>query len=138
MVYVSSCEVYLVIIPSIFLRRLYVKKSLKNTEEGFELMLRNVLADAVLIKPLEIHVDSKPIPIGSIKLITESGSVLNKDVSESNPVNFSLNTAVTIRVEGIKLEPGEHEIVFVATTKDYGSIKFNVRDSIGFATVLVC
>lgn len=118
------------IIPSVFLRRLYIKKSLKNTEEGFELMLKNVLADAVLTKPLEIYVDNKLVPVDSVKLITESKSMLNKDVSESNPVSFSLNTTVTIRVEGVKLEPGEHEIVFIVTTKDYGSIKFNVKDSI--------
>jgi hypothetical protein len=115
-------------VPAIILRRLYVKKSLKNTETGFQFTLKNVLADATLSKPLEISVDDKPIPIDKVTLETDSGTISNKDITEANPAYFALNTHVVVRVEGVRLGPGEHKILLSAVSKEYGSIKFDIKD----------
>ncbi|MGB9828248.1 hypothetical protein IMZ38_04915 [Thermosphaera chiliense] len=115
-------------VPAIILRRLYVKKSLKNNETGFQFSLKNVLADASLSKPLEITIDDKPVPLDKITLESDSKTILNKDISDTNPVDFALNTLVTIRIEGIRLEPGEHKIVISAVSKEYGPIKFDIKD----------
>jgi len=116
-------------VPAFILRRLYVKGSLKNVENGFEFSLRNVLADAELVKPLEIYVDDTQIPLENVTLIAGTTSISNKDIAESNPVKFSLNMTSTIRVDGAKLEPGEHKITLVVTVKGYGTIKFDIRDT---------
>ncbi|MCC5990567.1 MAG: hypothetical protein LM558_03565 [Thermosphaera sp.] len=115
-------------VPAIILRRLYVKKSLKNTETGFQFTLKNVLADATLSKPLEISVDDKPIPIDKVTLETDSGTIWNKDITEANPANFARNTHVVVRVEGVRLGPGEHKILLSAVSKEYGPIKFDIKD----------
>uniref|UniRef100_A0A7C2FCF5 Hydroxymethylglutaryl-CoA reductase-like domain-containing protein n=1 Tax=Thermosphaera aggregans TaxID=54254 RepID=A0A7C2FCF5_9CREN len=115
-------------VPALILRRLYVKKSMKNTETGFQFSLKNVLADASLSKPLEIIIDDKPVPIDKITLESDSKVILNKDISDANPVDFALNTQVTVRVEGVKLEPGEHKIVISAVSREYGPIKFDIKD----------
>lgn len=115
-------------VPAFILRRLYVKGSLKNVENGFEFSLKNVLADAELVKPLEIYVNDTRIPLESITLIAGTTSISNKDLSDSNPVKFSLNMTVTIRVNGVRLEPGEHKITLVVAVKGYGMIKFDLRD----------
>jgi len=112
------------------LRRLYVKKSLKNTDNGFEFALKNILADATIVKPLEISVDDNPIPVDKVVLITDSKIISNKDVSESNPVEFSLNTTVTVRIDGKRLDQGEHKLLITGVTKEYGRIKFDVKDRV--------
>lgn len=121
-------------VPAFILRRLYVKGSLRNVENGFEFSLRNVLADAELIKPLEIYVDDTQIPLENVTLIAGTTSISNKDIAESNPVKFSLNMTATIRVDGARLEPGEHKITLVVTVKGYGTIKFDVRDVLSSPT----
>jgi len=117
-------------VPAAILRRLYVKKSLKNINDGFEFTLKNILADATIIKPLEISVDDKPVPIDKIILITDSKTISNKDISGENPVEFTVNTTIGIRIEGMKLEPGEHKILIKGETKEYGEIKFDIKDKI--------
>ncbi len=121
-------------VPAFILRRLYVKGSLKNVENGFEFSLRNVLADAELVRPLEIYVDDTQVPLESITLIAGATSVSNKDISESNPVNFTLNTTATIRVRGVTLGSGEHKITLVVVVRGYGTIKFDIRDVLGPST----
>jgi len=121
-------------VPAFILRRLYVKGSLRNVENGFEFSLRNVLADAELIKPLEIYVDDTQIPLENVTLIAGTTSISNKDIAESNPVKFSLNMTATIRVDGARLEPGEHKITLVVTVKGYGTIKFDIRDALSSPT----
>jgi hypothetical protein len=58
------------------LRRLYVKKSLKNTSEGVEFTLKNILADATINKPLEITIDNNPVPLEKVILVAESKTTL--------------------------------------------------------------
>jgi hypothetical protein len=57
-------------------------------------------------------------------------SFSNKEVSESNPVEFSLNTMVTVRVDGERLDQGEHKLLITGVTKEYGRIKFDVKDRV--------
>lgn len=117
-------------VPAMILRRLYVKRSLKNIDNGFEFTLKNILADASIVKPLEISVNDNPVPVDKITLISDSKTISNKDISESNPLEFSLNTTVTVRIEGVKLEQGEHKILITGVTKEYGKIKFDIKDKI--------
>ena len=38
------------------LRSLFVKKSLKNTESGFQMQMKNSISDATLIEPIKIEI----------------------------------------------------------------------------------
>ena len=112
------------------LRRLYVKKSLKNTSEGVEFTLKNILADATINKPLEITIDNNSIPPEKVILVTESKTIRNTEISSEKPLDFSLNTSIIIRIERLKLDPGQHKIAISGATKEYGDIKFDVLDKI--------
>ena len=112
------------------LRRLYVKKSLKNTSEGVEFTLKNILADATITKPLEITIDNNPVPLEKVILVTESKTIRNNEISSEKPLDFSLNTSIIIKIEGLKLNPGQHKIAISGATKEYGDIKFDVLDRI--------
>jgi len=117
-------------VPAMILRRLYVKKSLKNTTRGAEFVLKNILADATIVKPVEIAVDDKSLPLDKIVLISEGKEVKSSEISESNPLDFSLNTSITIVLEGVQLERGQHKIVISTNTREYGAVKFDITDSI--------
>ena len=117
-------------VPAMILRRLYVKKSLKNTSEGVEFTLKNILADATINKPLEITIDNNPIPLEKVILVAENKTIQNTEISSEKPLDFSLNTSIIIRVEGLKLDPGQHKIAISGTTKEYGNIKFDIVDKV--------
>lgn len=115
-------------IPSFLLRRLYVKGSLTNVEEGFQFILTNPLANATLVKPLTLTIDDQPVDPARIKLLSEGKSLSNSEISESSPVDFRVNSSVTVVVEGVKLTPGEHRISISSSVKGYGDIKFEIKD----------
>ena len=45
-------------------------------------------------------------------------------------MEFSLNTMVTVRVDGERLDQGEHKLLITGVTKEYGRIKFDVKDRV--------
>lgn len=117
-------------VPSFLLKKLYVKNSLKNTDEGFEFDLKNTLMDATITKPVTLHVDNKLIPPGTITITAEDTTWKAADISESNPAPLKVNVQVTMRVKGETLKSGEHSLEIGATTKEYGDIEFTVTDSL--------
>jgi len=117
-------------VPSFILKKLYIKKSLKPVDNGFELQLKNVLADATIIKPVEVAVDGNPVPLDNVKLVIGSEEKPSSSISESNPLPFNLKAVVKVVVTNYKLEPGQHKITLKTKTKEYGDIKFDIKEKI--------
>ncbi|MEM0015184.1 MAG: hypothetical protein QXX81_00915 [Zestosphaera sp.] len=115
-------------IPPFILRRLYVKGSLTNVESGFQFTLTNSLGDATLVKPLSLAVDEQPLDPARVKLLSEGKVIPNSEISETNPVDFRVNSSATIVVEGLRLQPGEHRIVISSSARGYGDIRFEIKD----------
>lgn len=115
--------IYLVKIPPDILKKLYVKDSLKNIEDGFQFELRNVLADATIVGPIKISIDDKDIDPGRIKLVIEENEINSKDISSEKPVIFRIKKVVKIKVKDEKLEPGSHNIRLETATREYGNLK---------------
>ena len=59
-------------IPPDILKKLYVKDSLKNIEDGFQFELRNVLADATIVGPIKISIDDKAVSYTHLTLPTKA------------------------------------------------------------------
>lgn len=106
---------------------LYVKGSLSNVEGGFKFTLKNTLVDATILAPLTLKVDGKLVDPHKVKMISQGKTVVNAEISESNPAAFYVNVPVDVIIEGLRLEPGEHVIEVEASTI-YGAIKFEIRD----------
>ena len=53
----------MVSVPSFLLRKLYVKGSLKNTDEGFQFQLRNSLGSGYAHKMMALEVDDRILDI---------------------------------------------------------------------------
>ncbi len=107
-----------------------MQKSLRNTDIGFEFRIKNVLMDGTIVSPVALVVDNKEIPEEDVIIEAEGTIWKAAEISESNPAPLKVNVEVTLSVKGSNLKPGEHEIEIAAVTKEYGDIKFAVKDSV--------
>lgn len=117
-------------IPSFLLKKLYVKGSLKNTENGFEMVLRNNLAPGTLIGMGGVTIDDTTYPPEAITMKTPQGELKGNEISNQSPATFGMNVDVKISVQGAQLSPGEHHVVFSVLTREIGRIQFDVTDSL--------
>ncbi|HOG46450.1 MAG TPA: hypothetical protein PLJ35_01540 [Anaerolineae bacterium] len=117
-------------VPSFLLKKLYVKGSLKNTEAGFELAIRNNLAPGTLIGMGALVIDDVTYPPEAIHLKTPQAAVNGAEVSSKNPVTFAMNVEVQIVVDGPPLTPGQHHLVFAVMTREIGRVEFDITDSL--------
>lgn len=117
-------------VPPALLKRLYIKGSLSNTEEGFSFKLKNTLAPGTIIAFKGINVDDKPCPLESIYLVTPTAERLAAEVGAKNPFPLQVNQEITMAVKGVKLEPGRHIVTIKVTTKEVGDLEIPVEDEI--------
>ena len=117
-------------VPSFILKKLYVKKSLKNVDDGFMAELKNVLADATITEPVKLTVDNRPVAPESIELTVEDKTIKSTEISADNPIEFNLHTTVVVKVKGDPLPEGQHKLEFETKTKEYGGISFAIKDSV--------
>ena len=83
------------------LRTLFVKKSLKNVEDGFQLQMKNSISDATIIEGIKFEIKGDTIE-GKEKykdFVIEIGDTIveNKKVNEQNPANFNVKSIATLR-----------------------------------------
>ena len=81
----------MVSVPAFLLRRLYVKKSLKNTPDGFEFHLRNQLGSGYSHGVHPITVDGVELPIGSAVFDLDGDVISFSDVSRDRTLTLALN-----------------------------------------------
>ncbi|MHA1770111.1 MAG: hydroxymethylglutaryl-CoA reductase [Candidatus Thorarchaeota archaeon] len=117
-------------IPSFLLRKLYVKKSLTNTDNGFSFKLKNALSQGTAIGMEPIKIDDVEIPLDSTVIEAEGVKVKASEISESNPFMIKVGVDITLQVNGDPLATGEHKIDIALKTKEAGTLKFDVTDSI--------
>ncbi len=118
-------------IPSMLLRQLYTLGSLKNVENGVQFAIKNRLTDVEFTELKSIRINQQEVSIENISIGLGDGAFLNAiDVSESNPIAFPLRNVILINARTENLPNGKHKIEISAKAKGFGSLKFEVEDSI--------
>ena len=117
-------------IPSFLLRRIYVKGSLANADDGFLFKLKNPLSPVTAITIDPIKVDGTEYPLEKIKILSGDTEFAATEVSESNAVPIRVGVEITIRITGESLPGGEHTVELGLHTKEVGSLSFDFKDSI--------
>lgn len=118
-------------IPVFLLKKLYVKGSLRNTAEGFELAIQNTIAPGTIVGMLPIVVDGKEYTLEQTRVVVTDGKMLTSaDVSTRSPLKFGVGQKVTIQVKGEPLSSGLHKLVLSPKTKEAGTLKIPVDDTI--------
>ena len=117
------------IIPSIMLKRLYVTGSLVNTDDGFQLAIRNTLAAGTIIGLGPVTVDGVAYDADAISVdmlgVRRSATEVTPDAS----LRFNMATTATIAVKAAPLPQGIHEIAITTDTREAGRLVIQVTDS---------
>ena len=118
------------------LRTLFVKKSLKNVENGFQLQMKNSISDATIIEGIKVEIKGDTIE-GKEKykdFVIEIGNttIENKKITEQNPANFDVKTLATLRFKRDEPLPvGKYKLRFSRLlTEEYGDIPFSMKERI--------
>lgn len=117
-------------IPSFLLAKLYVKGSLKNTDTGFELALKNIIDSTLLIGIGPITAGGRAYDGAAITLIVFEKSVNGAELSRQNPVSVRMGVPLKVCVTGDPLSPGAQRVSVAATTSDIGKIQFDISDTV--------
>ena len=123
----------MVTVPGFLLRRLYVKQSLANTEDGFQFELMNRLGSGYSHKVLPLTVDGAEIPIDSAEFDLEGKPTRFDQVTEQSTLTLAMNKAIVVRVTGTRLEPGAHKIGMGFDVPGLGTLRFDFSDIVADA-----
>ena len=123
----------MVTVPGFLLRRLYVKQSLTNTEDGFQFELMNRLGPGYSHKVHPLTVDGAEIPVGSAEFHLEDDTIRFDHVTEQSTLTLAMNKTIVVRVSGTSLEPGAHKIGMGFDAPGLGTLSFDFTDTVSDA-----
>ncbi|HEX9369730.1 MAG TPA: hydroxymethylglutaryl-CoA reductase [Roseiflexaceae bacterium] len=122
------------LIPSMLLRQLYTFGSLKNTEGGVQLSIKNRLSDAEFTELQGVKIDGRAVPLEAIVLDLGDGTRLAPgSVSASEPIAFPLRKTLTLQAAIDPLPLGKHRIEIAFKSRPFGALKFEIEDAIAEA-----
>jgi hydroxymethylglutaryl-CoA reductase (NADPH) len=116
--------------PSFVLAKLYVKGSLKNTADGFEFSLKNII-DATMLSGIgPIVAGDQSYEGAALTAIIGDKQWRGDEVSKTNLVPVKMGVPLRVLVQGGPLPAGEVKLTITATTSDIGKVKFDVKDRV--------
>ncbi|MBY6203501.1 hydroxymethylglutaryl-CoA reductase [Halomonas denitrificans] len=118
-------------IPRALLKKTYNRGSLKNDDRGVRFSLKNRLAPAALVAIDRIVIDGETIDASTVRVSLDGGDPIPlNDLAVGSTVDFPLGALLTLSIDRSALDEGEHEIVLEFTAQPFGSLAFDVRDSL--------
>jgi hydroxymethylglutaryl-CoA reductase (NADPH) len=117
-------------IPAFLLRKLYIKGSLENVDDGFQFKIKNSLSPGTAISMDPLRVNDIEYPLDAVTVSSEEGEVKTSEISEDNTFPIKVGVEITVRVTGEPLSEGEHKLDIGITTKEAGKLAFDVTDAI--------
>lgn len=117
-------------IPTFLLRKLYIKGSLENMDDGFQFKLKNSISSGTAINVAPIKVNGNEYPLDATTISSADGEITANEISEGNTFPIKVGLDITIHVKGAQLPAGDHTIDISLTTKEVGKLAFDVTDSL--------
>ena len=118
----------MILVPSFLLKRLYVKGSLRNNEQGFQFELKNTLGSGYGNELLPLTLDGKELPKESSYFISDAEEISFSAVNKDKPFTLAMNKTLTILVKGVTLSEGPHKIGMSFVAEGLGKLGFDVAD----------
>ncbi len=119
------------LVPSFLLKKLYLKGSFKNTANGFQLSLNNILAPGTILGISPLQIDGRNVPLDQIQIIVNNESPIRaSDITLNSPRTFPINATATFNVQDQPLTPGPHRLTVQINTKEVGELKIDAEDTI--------
>jgi len=97
-------------IPEFLLRSLYIKRSLKNIDVGFEFQIKNELGPVRVTSAQALRLDRKPVPLDKYQFILGDTIAAFDEVSAENSVPMRKGESLTVLVQGASPLRGRHTL----------------------------
>ena len=117
-------------VPSFLLKRLYVKGSLRNTEEGFQLSLKNCLGSGYAQRLLPLKVDGEEMPVENSFFLVEGREAPFSAVNHETPFTLAINRVSHVVVKGRQLKRGPHKVGVGFSVVGLGDLSFEIADMV--------
>ncbi|MDD3420298.1 MAG: hypothetical protein PHE78_06850 [Candidatus Gastranaerophilales bacterium] len=119
-----------VIIPEFLLRRIYRAGSLRITDEGIAIDLKNMLGPGVISGIGFVEVNGEKHTPEELKLITSGQETTADAITPDNPVIFRLHQEGTLILQGVKeLNQGINRIILELISKDAGKVQVSLNEN---------
>ena len=118
----------MVTVPSFLLRRLYVKGSLRNTDDGVQFQLMNKLGTGYARKLLPLALNGHEISLERSFYFANGEQHPFDFVSDATPLTLDLNKTTTITIKGLKLSSEPHTIGMRFEVPGLGILHFDFTD----------
>ena len=116
-------------VPGFLLRRLYVRGSLRRTDDGFQLELKNTLGSGYARRLLPLQVNGVQIPLASCFFEVDGVRRAFSDVTPDSPFSLALNRTSLLGGEGAGLPDGVVEVTIGFEVQGLGELSFSVKDT---------
>jgi hypothetical protein len=117
-------------VPAFILRRLYVKGSLHNRDDGWGFKLKNNLGSGYAHGMIPLTIDDAEIAMNSSFFEQDGEEHSFADVTREATFGLKMNRDILIYVRGAQLEPGNRKIVIGFEVPGLGTLKFDFKDDI--------
>ena len=117
-------------VPAFILRRLYLKGSLHNRDDGWGFKLKNTLGAGYARGLIPVSVDGVEIPMEQSFFAKEGEETSFTDVPENNTFGLKLHHEILIYFRGDPLEIGNRKIAMGFIVPGLGTLKFDFNDDV--------
>ena len=121
----------MVVVPEFLIKRIYQKGSLKRTDDGASVVLKNVLGPGFISGFNYVKINDVVYEPQDVKFVTNGQELLGTEVSEANPVAFRLGQSGTLIMSGKAcLVEGTNKIIIEALNPEAGKVVLSVEDTV--------
>ncbi len=123
-------------IPNFILKKLYIKGSLHNTDEGCEFALKNIVDSGTVTRFLDLKIDGVAYPPDAeqgeaLWVRLPGGQQLRAEaITPQAPLSLPADVGVTLHLPGLTLDPGQHKLHLTFDTLELGPLSFTVTDQL--------
>ena len=119
----------MVVVPEFLIKRIYQKGSLKKTDDGASVVLKNVLGPGFISGFNYVKINDVIYEPQDVKFITNGQELLGTEVSEANPIAFRLGQSGTLVMSGKpSVLNGTNKIVIEAMNPEAGKVLLTIED----------
>ena len=120
----------MVVVPDFLIKRIYQKGSLKKTDDGASVTLKNVLGPGFISGFNYVEINGVVFEPKDVKFITNGQELLGTEVSEANPIAFRLGQSGTLVMSGKPcILEGTNKILIEAMNPEAGRVQLKVEDT---------
>ena len=118
----------MVSVPSFILRKLYVRGTLQNIQEGITFRLRNSLGSGYAEEMLPLSLDGKEVPLNCCFFSADGEVRCFDQVSKEDPFYLLLNREIVMTVENASLTHEPHTVALGFRVPGLGALRFDFID----------